>query len=74
MTKLTIRNAVIKNFTIGQRVKITDPEWVEILGSEEGVIASVVEKSKTPGSRWYVRTQNTIPTGLPMSAYLLSSF
>ena len=73
MKKLTIRNAVSKNFTIGQRVTITDPDWVEILGSEEGVIVSAVEKSKTPGSRWYVRTPGTISTGMLMSAYLLKS-
>jgi hypothetical protein len=65
------RTAVVKQFSVGQKVKVTDSEWVKILGASVVEIVGVVTKSNAIGSRWYVKSPNTEKAGMPVSAYLL---
>ena len=74
MTKLTPRAAIVKQFHAGQMVNVIDPSWVEILGASVVEVVGVVSKSKQPGSRWFVKSPNTVEAGLPLSAYLLQAF
>ncbi|MHB8123970.1 MAG: hypothetical protein ACYDG4_17925 [Desulfuromonadaceae bacterium] len=69
--KLVPRAAVVKQFSVGQKVKVTDSEWVKILGASVVEIVGVVTKSNAIGSRWYVKSPNTEKAGMPVSAYLL---
>jgi hypothetical protein len=69
--KLVPRTAVVKQFSVGQKVKVTDSEWVKILGASVVEIVGVVTKSNAIGSRWYVKSPNTEKAGMPVSAYLL---